>query len=645
MKESQTAPFGTIDHLYITEVVPIQKGMTKETLSYFTKEELSIGSFVKIPLRNKEILGLVTQIHEASNMKTDLKSSSFALKKLSRSRISAELSSAFIQASLLTAEYYGTTIGSILGALIPKILLENPPLISSAKKTTKGEETVREPFLIQLPETDRIREYKSLIRESFARKRSVLFCVPTHEDAMRTFDLLSMGIEKYTYTTSNKPAKALIDTLKAAHKEPHPILFITTPAFISFDRQDLHTIILERENSRAYRTFSRPYINYKVFCEFLAKASGKTLIMGDSVLSLETLYKEKQGVYAELSPLKWRITRDSKSMLIDMKGIAQKQPEETKKTFEILSPELIGLIAQALAEKKKIFLFGARKGLAPSTSCRDCGALLACENCSSPMVLHKKAGAPLYICHACGARRSSETRCDNCKSWNLMPLGIGIDRIEETVSELFPEAQIFVLDKDHANTSTKARAVAKKFASQKGGILIGTEMAFPYLLKIPFIGLVSIDSLFSIPDFNINERIFYLVTRLLDIAEEQAIIQTRNIRKTIMTFAERGNILDFYRAEIEERKELSYPPISIFVKIQYTGTQPDIEQRAAYLKRLFEQDEPDFMISKGMQSGKLVLSTILRFQRDEWPIRSVREKLLLLPPEFSIKVDPESILS
>ena len=169
-------------------------------------------------------------------------------------------------------------------------------------------------------------------------------------------------------------------------------------------------------------------------------------------------------------------------------------------------------------------------------------------------------------------------------------------------------------------------------------------MAFFYLKKIPYVGLVAIDSLFSIPDFGINERIFYLITRLFEISESETIIQTRNIGKQIIFYAESGSILDFYRSEIEERKTLNYPPFTIFIKVTTDGTPREIEKKLAHLNNLFLEHEPNFMRGRGMKTGRQSLSMILRLPRNEWPKGSMMEKLLLLPPDFLIKVDPESIL-
>ncbi len=630
------------DVLKVVTVIPVSKSMLRSTLSYFTKDDVSIGSFVKISIRNKTSLGLVTNVASARSVKSDLKNSSFALKKLSKGN-SAKLSAGFIKACEQTAFYYATTTGSVLSTILPKFFLEFPELIQSYKKNENKSDTLHEPYLIQLPLEERFGEYKTIIRESFARSSSVLFIAPTIEEAQRSYEILSKGIHEYAFTTVGQSQKKLKEIFIECHKEKHPIMLITTPSYGAFDRPDLNTIILERENSRSYKTLSKPYIDIKTFFEMLAKETGKTLILGDSVLSIKSLWLEKQGKFAELSPLKWKTRFDTQTRIIDMKAPLISEDEVQK--FRILSKEIIELINKSISEKKKVFLFGTRKGLAPSTICVDCGNLLECSNCKAPLVLHESKGKErIYLCHACGAKRTSETRCDKCNSWNLNPLGIGIDKIANEVRNEFPTANVYVLDKDKATTPQKASAIINKFLNDDHGILVGTELALLYTEKVPYVGVISLDSLFSIPDFSVNERIFYLVNRIIEKCESQFIIQTRNIGREILSLATRGDILEFYRKEIQERDELQYPPISLFIKVITEGASIDLEKKSIFLLQCFGEHNPDFIKSKGMKSGKISLSMIIRLKRGDWPNKDLIEKLLLLSPEFLIKVDPESII-
>jgi len=223
-------------------------------------------------------------------------------------------------------------------------------------------------------------------------------------------------------------------------------------------------------------------------------------------------------------------------------------------------------------------------------------------------------------------------------------MGIGIDKIAKEVRKLFPEVSITILDKEHAPTAKKASTLAKQLASDKGGIVIGTELALLYLEKVPYVGIISLDSLFSIPDFSINERIFYLVSRILEKCETEAIIQTRNIGQEVLTQVTGGDILAFYRSEIKEREELHYPPFYLFIKVSIEGQSTELEKKISFLRTNFAVFNPDFMKSRGMKTGRILVSMILRVRSNDWPDQELIDRLLLLPSEFLIKVDPESIL-
>ncbi|MEK7176017.1 MAG: hypothetical protein AAB695_01425 [Patescibacteria group bacterium] len=605
------------------KVVLIAKNAGPEMLSYFSSVKFAPGTLVKVPVRKSSSVAVVVSSRDVRDAKAEIRRAGFALKKIAKKDIfDAGLSPQFLSAVRDTANYYASSPGALLSVLLPKTLLEKPEFFFPAKTGGGKNREAREVVLFQMDTEERFGQYRAMVRQCFARKTSVMFVVPTHLDALKARDRLSQGIAEYVYVfTLREKAEEARKTWAGALDEKHPVLFITTPAGLAFERRDLGTIIMERENSRAWRTLARPYIHFKIFVEKLSKETKRQLVFGDSVLSLETLWnwKEKGAEHGELSLVRWRLPAVETS-LIDASG----RPDSDGK-FEIFSKELKSLVHKALEEKESVLLFGVRKGLSPTTICGDCGYILPCLNCGAPVVLHRQSGGGnIYICHACGTKRDSKTTCGFCGSWKLVPLGIGAEKIAAEARGLFPEASVSILDKDHAPSDTSARRIAQNFL-KNGGILVGTELALFHIEKVSYAALVSADSLFSIPDFGINEKIFYLVSRLREMAEKKAIIQTRNIGKQVLAWASQGNIIDFYTNEVEERKTLLYPPFSVFIKID--GKDLGIRER-------FLRWNPDTFKN----------SLIIRISREKWPDEALSHELSLLGPEFSIKVDPESIL-
>ena len=106
----------------ILEVIPIARGINKDTLSYFSGTDIPVGSIIKVPLRKRIVPALVINTKEVEDSKSEIKNSSFALKKISKVKFANLLTKNFVDACETTAEYYIGTIGSVLNSLVPKIL-------------------------------------------------------------------------------------------------------------------------------------------------------------------------------------------------------------------------------------------------------------------------------------------------------------------------------------------------------------------------------------------------------------------------------------------------------------------------------------------------------------------------------------------
>ncbi len=227
-----------------------------------------------------------------------------------------------------------------------------------------------------------------------------------------------------------------------------------------------------------------------------------------------------------------------------------------------------------------------------------------------------------------------------------MTLGIGTERILQEINEKIPDLKMYIFDKHHIVTPKEAKAVIAKFYSTPGSILVGTEMALPYLDRpIQNSAIASIDALFSIPDFKISEKILGTILKIRAITQSRLLLQTRNPEQKILTYAMAGNIVDFYREEIEMRHAFQYPPFSVLVKLSIEGDKDAIVQEMGRAKQMFEKYEMDVFPSfvKGKR-GQSTLHALIKIPHKEWPDQKLVELLRFLPPQFTIKINPESLL-
>ncbi len=636
--------------MYIIEVTPFSRAIRSPSLSYFSSQDISPGLIVSIPLRNKTIKGLVINSSLVSDSKSEIKTSQFALKKIKGVSKNILFSNEFIKAAEETANFFATGTGSIIQALIPENILENIDKLqksSPIKKEKRNFETKNHPkYILQTEDKDRYSEYKSIIREQFAKCKSILFCAPTIEDANFAEKELSRGIEKHTFVLHSKVNKnEIIKKWNEITTRDKPSLVIVTAGFVGIPLSNLGIIIVERENSISYKTKKRPYFDYRFFFEKYANALEANYMLGDLMLRAETLWRYSEQEFLEHTPIKFRSITDANQKIINLKDKNEVGDNET-----FISETLRRTLAESIKKNERIFLLTNRRGIAPIIICGDCGTIVRCDYCSSPMVLHgkslKEQGNHL-CCHSCGHKRETDYTCKNCNSWKLNLLGAGVEKIEAEIKSQIPDAKIFILDKDHAETHEKARKIVDAFYDSPAGIMIGTEMALLYLHnQVERVGIISIDSMFALPDFRIKERVLNILLRARALASQEYVIQTRNREETIFRNIIEGNLTDFYRQEFIDRKKFNYPPFSLIIKISLsTKTALQSEKQFAEIAGILQPYElityPAFV---EMVRGQRIVHGMIKVPRNEWPNKYLIHQLRNLPPQFKVQVDAESVL-
>jgi primosomal protein N' (replication factor Y) len=638
----------------VLEVIPIAKGIPVETLTYFTGSEVSLGSVVKVPLRKKIISAIVVSIREVGDLKSEIKNSNFALKKIEKIKSYEFFRKEFIQAAADTAEYYVGSTGAVLNSIVPKYIFENIEKINILPETeAKKSSVVAEKFVIQSNDEDRYAHYKSIIREEFAKGSSVFFCLPTIQDIEEAKSLLQKGIESYTYALHSSVSKTeVVQEINKILAEKHTVLIIATGGYLSIPRIDIGTIIVDKAATRSYKTQIRPYLDMRNFATYLAKRMNAKIIFGDLLLRAEVIHRFKKGEFVEITPLKFRSLATCTETLIDMRpkkdtvNPTQINIPKEKQVFKIFSPELEKKIQETIENNERMFLFTARRGLSPSTVCADCGNIVKCNTCGAHTVLHKSNTENFFLCHKCGERRSAFERCAHCLGARLTTLGIGSELVEEELKKAHPHKKIFRLDADIATTHKKALEIIESFYNSAGSILVGTEMALLYLQDmVENSAVVSVDSFFSIPDFRINERVLNILLKLRSITEKSLIIQTRDIEQKVFTYALSGNLIDFFRDEIEDREMLKYPPFSILIKISVSGSKDEIVNLTEKLHAAIAPYEIDiFPAFVPHTKGKYGINGIIKVPTHDWPHKQLLAILRSLPINFSINVDPDSLL-
>ncbi len=633
----------------IIEVIPISRGINTNTLSYFTSKDIPVGAIVEIPLRKKIISGVVISTKKAEDIRADIKNAEFSLKKIDKIKSVDFFSKPFMKMLEEISRYYSTGIGAVIDVLVPDYILKNinKLKIEKEEKTNKIEiKTIKEKYAVQGDDEERYGTWKSLIRQEFAKKKSILFLLPTIEDTEYAFELLEKGVEGYAFILNGSlTPKKIVETWNKIMDEKHPVIIISTGGFLSLPRKDIETIVIEKESNKSYKIPRRPFLDIRRVADILSDNLGIKIFFADNFLRIETLWRESESEIIQASPYKFRSLSTSDDKLVDMKIY-----KNTNSNFKILSDEVEEMILRTKNESEQMIVLATRRGVAPSTVCGDCQNIVVCNNCSSPVVLHKTNDKSFFMCHRCGERRSTEEYCKICGSWKLGVVGIGIDLVIEKIKDKFPDINIFKIDSDSTKSSINkdkaAKNIIQKFKSKPGSILIGTEMMLQYLHdKVENSAIISLDSLFALPDFRIQEKILYTLIRMRSMTTRNFIVQTRKPNEKVFEYGLKGNMSDFYREEIEQRKKFNYPPFSTLIKITLEGKKDSIVKEMENVQNILDPYEVEvFPAFTNTIRGNFVLHGLLRIQNDKWPNDELLSKINQLSPAITIKVDPETLL-
>ena len=290
--------------------------------------------------------------------------------------------------------------------------------------------------------------------------------------------------------------------------------------------------------------------------------------------------------------------------------------------FSWISDNLSREIKDSLRRGEKILLFVNRKGYSSFTICQDCSRPQLCSNCSVPLVLHKIRDARKFICHHCFKVQEVPTSCQSCGSWRLKDYGLGIEKVAEEFSKLFPKA---------------------KFED----VTISTEVIFSHPeTSFDLVAVISIDNLFTIPDFRINETIFRLIIELKQRAKRKFILQTRLNDNKLIKDAVSGNISGFYQDEIEARKNFGYPPFAAVIKLSYGSKdlgslKKEGEKALSVLKDYNPISFPAFHEKINGLYRRNILLKISNSGRTDDKLQPLLENLSGI---WQVSVDPESII-
>ena len=418
---------------------------------------------------------------------------------------------------------------------------------------------------------------------------------------------------------------------------------------------DLGLIVVDEEHDQAYKQEDGVHYHARDMAVVRGHIAHIPVVLSSATPSLETEVNARRGRYRRLAlPERFGGQRMPSVEAIDLR-------RERPPPGRFIAPTLAGAAKTAIERGEQALFFLNRRGYAPLTLCRACGFRFSCPNCDAWLVDHRFRKQ--LVCHHCGFAMPHPAECPKCSAANsFVAVGPGVERLEEEVRELFPQARLLVLSSDLVATVERLREELDDVAAGRFDIVIGTQLVakghhFP---KLNLVGVIDADLGLSNGDPRAAERTFQLLHQVVGRAGRDAgvgygYLQTHQPEHPVMRALIAADREAFYDAEIEARERSAYPPFGRLASLVVSGEDKhDTQSFARALARAAPLDEAVRILGPAeaplaLIRGRHRLRLLIKAPRGYDLSAYLRDWLSAGPkPKGSIKldidVDPQSFL-
>ena len=317
--------------------------------------------------------------------------------------------------------------------------------------------------------------------------------------------------------------------------------------------------IVDEEHDLSYKQETGFRYSAKDIAVVRGKFDNAPVVLGSATPSLETIKNIRSGKYSGLNlPLRASGMQPPEIQVINL----QNEP-----VSGAISRPLLDAISDALKKNNQVLLFLNRRGYAPVILCHGCGWYAECRRCSVKMTFHKEKNR--LICHHCDARQALPMKCPDCDKAELVEVGHGTQRLDQTLSGHFPNARILRIDRDSTRRKGSMEKMLREITTGDADILIGTQMLakghhFP---KLTLVGIIDADGGLLSVDFRASERMAQLIVQVSGRAGREhkpgtVFIQTHFPAHPLLQTLLRRGYEDFAKLLLAERKNAQLPPYS-----------------------------------------------------------------------------------
>lgn len=416
--------------------------------------------------------------------------------------------------------------------------------------------------------------YLQAARRVLLRSRQVLILVPEiglTPQLVRRIEA-RLGEPAWLYHSGLSEGERLACWRSARSGAARVVVGTRSAVFLPLARPGL--FIVDEEHDASFKQAEGARYHGRDVAVLRARSAAVPVVLGSATPSLESLHNVEQGRYRMLrlsqragtaSQPHWRI--------IDQRG-----------SRAALAPALVEAMRRHLDEGGQVLIYRNRRGYAPVLMCAECGWQADCQRCSAHMTYHQ--GAHSLQCHHCGSRQPEPRRCPECEAPGLLALGAGTERLEEEVSERFPDVPVHRVDRDAMAGKQQFHRLLEQVRKGAPCVLVGTQMLAKghHLPGVTLAAVLDVDqSLFS-ADFRSPERLGQTVAQVAGRAgrgerQGQFMLLTRHPEHPLVEALVRGDYLAYAAPLLEERHQARLPPASALALLRAEAHDAEVARR------------------------------------------------------------------
>ena len=576
-------------------------------LTYETEEDVQVGCLVRVPLGQRDTLGLVW--HQAPEQP---QTSSPTLKTIhSVLHGIPPLSANWLKLIDFAAHYYQRSAGEFAMACLPPSLRDmtalqferklsrlKPLACVSAEKALAPSLTPEQtqvlaqlaqhggPFLLHgntgSGKTEVYLRRAALLLED-SPQAQVLLLVP---EINLTPQLEARVRQRFSHLgdtaivamhSAMTPAQRLNSWL-AAHLGTARIVLGTRLAVLA-SMPHLKLIVVDEEHDPSYKQQEGARYSARDLAVYRGQLEGAQVLLGSATPSLESWHHSRAAVAGQPVPRYQRLSMPSRvgdgALPLLRRVDMNNQPRKT-----LISAPLLAAMRERLGRQEQVLVLLNRRGYAPVLHCAECGWKSECPHCSAYRVFHK--GDRTLRCHHCSLTQAVPRACPACGNQDIAVLGHGTEKVEELLAEMLADLQrpdgspLRVARIDADSTRLKGELV-KQLAQVHDGevdVLVGTQMVAKGhdFRRVSLVAALNPDGALFSADFRAPERLFSLLLQAAGRAGRDAQlgaaqacemwVQTFHPAHPVFEYLKRHDFAGFAAQQLQEREQAGLPPFS-----------------------------------------------------------------------------------